>query len=158
MRARPVEGLAPTLPLGDAARRIVKVRTAEVYSFVPEALGEQAVEAMHEMRIAAKRLRYVLELVGFTLGEVGAEAQGRARDLQEVLGDIHDCDVMLERIAASRAREPDGFDALAERVGARRAELLARFATLWASIDASGLHARLLETTSSSPAQQPVSA
>ena len=76
---------------------------------------------MHDMRIAAKRLRYLLELVGFCLGEVGAEAQRRARELQEVLGEIHDCDVMLERIAASREREPAGFDALAARFRAERA-------------------------------------
>ena len=74
---------------------------------------------MHDMRIAAKRLRYVLELVGFCFGEVGAEAQSRARELQEVLGEIHDCDVMLARIAASRASEPAGFDALAARFRTR---------------------------------------
>ena len=95
------------------------MRSAELHAFVPEALNEHAVTAMHDMRIAAKRLRYVLELIGFCLGDVGAEAQARARELQEVLGDIHDCDVMLERIAASHAREPAGFDALAARFAAR---------------------------------------
>ena len=87
---------------------------------------------MHDMRIAAKRLRYLLELVGFCFGEVGEEAQARARELQEVLGEIHDCDVMLERIAVSRDRDPEGFDALAARFRAERAEQFARFSALWA--------------------------
>jgi CHAD domain-containing protein len=156
MKAHRVEGLAPTMPLADAARRIVAVRSAELYAFVPEALNEHAITAMHDMRIAAKRLRYLLELVGFCFGEVGAEAQARARELQDVLGEIHDCDVMLARIAASHASDPDGFDALAARFRARRAAEFARFTALWASIAQSGLRDRLLATTFSSPSQQPV--
>ena len=158
MKAHRVEGLVPEMELADAARRIVAMRTAELYAFVPEALGERAASAMHDMRIAAKRLRYLLEMVGFCFGEVGAEAQARARELQDVLGEIHDCDVMLERIAASRAGEPDGFDALAERFRRRRAKHFARFTALWEAIEESGLRDRLLATTFSSPMQSPVGA
>jgi CHAD domain-containing protein len=158
MKAHRVDGLEPTMALQDAARRIVAVRTAELYAFIPEALGERAVSATHDMRIAAKRLRYLLELVGFCFGEVGEEARARARDLQDVLGEIHDCDVMLVRVEASRAREPDGFDALAARFRARRADHFARFMTLWDSIEESGLRDRLLATTFSSPEQAPVGA
>jgi CHAD domain-containing protein len=158
MKAHRVDGLEPTMALADAARRIVAMRTAELYAFVPEALGERAVSAMHDMRIAAKRLRYVLELVGFCFGEVGEEARARARELQDVLGEIHDCDVMLERIAACAEREPDGFDALAARFRARRADQFASFTALWDSIEESGLRDRLLATTFSSPAQAPVGA
>ena len=53
MKAQRVSGLEGELPLSEAARRIVAVRTAELYAFVPEALGEHAVSAMHDMRIAA---------------------------------------------------------------------------------------------------------
>jgi CHAD domain-containing protein len=106
---------------------------------------------MHDMRIAAKRLRYLLELVGFCFGAVGEEAQARARALQDVLGEIHDCDVMLERIAASHAAAPDGFDALAERFAGRRADQFERFTALWQSIEESGLRDRLLASTFSSP-------
>jgi len=113
---------------------------------------------MHDMRIAAKRLRYLLEMVSFCFGEVGEEARARARELQDTLGEIHDCDVMLERIAASRPAEPEGFDALAARFRSRRAEELARFAALWSAIEASGLRERLLATTFLSPAEEPVSA
>jgi CHAD domain-containing protein len=151
MKAHPVDGLAPDMALADAARRIVAVRTAELYAFTPEALGEHAVSAMHDMRIAAKRLRYLLEMVGFCFGEVGAEAQQRARELQDVLGEVHDCDVMLERIASSREREPEGFDALARRFVAKRTQDFAAFRELWQEIEESGLRDRLLATTFSSP-------
>jgi CHAD domain-containing protein len=158
MKAQRVAGLEGEMPLSEAARRIVAVRAAELYAFVPEALGENASSAMHDMRIAAKRLRYLLELVGFCFGDVGEEARLRARELQDVLGEIHDCDVMLARIAASRASAPEGFDALAERFAASRASEFVRFRELWAQIESSGLRDRLLTTTFFSPAAETVGA
>jgi CHAD domain-containing protein len=146
------------MTLEAAARRVVAVRTAELFAFVPEALEEHSVTVMHDMRIASKRLRYLLELVGFCLGDVADEARSRARDLQEVLGEVHDCDVMLERIAASRELEPEGFDALAARTRARRAEEFARFLALWGEIEDSGLRDRLLATTFYSPPLRALSA
>jgi len=158
MKAQRIDGLEPEMALGTAARRIVAVRTAELYAFVPEALDERSVAALHDMRIAAKRLRYLLELLGFCFGEVGAEAQGRARELQEVLGEIHDCDVMLERIAAIRDREPAGFDALAARFRRERAAHFAAFLELWRAIEQSRLRERLLAHTILSPLDEPVGA
>jgi hypothetical protein len=58
---------------------------------------------------------------------------------------------MLERIAASHAAAPDGFDALAERFAGRRADQFERFTALWQSIEESGLRDRLLASTFSSP-------
>jgi len=158
MKAHPIDGLTPEMPLLAAAARIVSVRTAELYAFVPEALDERAVTPMHDMRIAAKRLRYVLELVGFCFGEVGAEAQARARQLQEVLGEIHDCDVMLARIEAIRDRDRAGFDALRDRFRALRAGHTEDFRTLWDEIERSGLRERLLAHTVPSPADARVGA
>jgi len=158
MKAHRVAGLDATMTLEEASRRIVAVRTAELYAFTPEALRESAIGPLHDMRIAAKRLRYLLELVGFCFGEVGQEAQARARELQDVLGEIHDCDVMLERIAASRAEEVEGFDALAGRFRARRAKQFGRFTKLWESIEQSGLRDRLLASTFSSLDPAPIGA
>ena len=158
MKAQRIDGLSAEMPLDAAARRIVAGRAAELYAFVPEALDEAAVTPMHDMRIAAKRLRYLLELVGFSVGPAGAEAQARARELQDVLGEIHDCDVMLERIAASHALEPDGFDVLAARFRAERAAQFARFTEHWEAIEASNLRERLLAHTLSSPMDTPLGA
>jgi len=100
VKARPVKKLNPGAPLGENAARIVKVRTDELLSFAPRALEPDRVKAQHDMRIAAKRLRYVLELTGFCFGKPADVARRRARDLQDILGEMHDCDVMLPRVRA----------------------------------------------------------
>ena len=55
------------------------------------------------MRIAAKRLRYILETTEFCFGKPRRAARRRARDLQDLLGELHDCDVMLPRVEAHLA-------------------------------------------------------
>src|SRR3954454_8280036 len=97
MRARPVRKLDPSRSLGENAARIVKVRLDEMIAFAPRALDGKT-KAQHDMRIAAKRLRYVLEVTGFCFGRPADTARPRARDLQDILGEIHDCDVMLPRV------------------------------------------------------------
>ncbi len=50
------------------------------------------------MRIAAKRLRYVLEITGPCFGPYADEAGERTKELQDLLGEIHDCDVLVPRM------------------------------------------------------------
>jgi hypothetical protein len=97
MKARPVKKLDPSRPLGENAARIVKVRLDEMAGLAPRALAGKK-KAQHDMRIAAKRLRYVLEVTGFCFGWPAETARRRARDLQDILGEIHDCDLMLPRV------------------------------------------------------------
>jgi CHAD domain-containing protein len=111
VKARKVKNLDPYGPLGENAARIVKVRLDELLSLAPKAHEREALEAQHDMRIAAKRLRYVLELTGFCFGKPADTARRRARDLQDSLGEMHDCDVMLPRVerhlAALQARDAE---------------------------------------------------
>ena len=69
------------------------------------------------MRIAAKRLRYVLEPTEHLFGPYSSTAIRRTKELQELLGDMHDCDEMLPRvrkiIAAEQAAEVEALRARA---------------------------------------------
>ncbi|MGH2951570.1 MAG: CHAD domain-containing protein [Solirubrobacterales bacterium] len=136
MKAKRVKKLDPAQPLAENAARIVGVRLRELRSFAPAALEPDASREQHDMRIAAKRLRYVLEATEFCFGRPGRTARRRARDLQNVLGEVHDCDVMLPRIedqseslrradaAAVRERAGDADDldpALSAKAGHRTA-------------------------------------
>jgi hypothetical protein len=98
VKARKVKGLDPDGPLHDNARRIVEVRLDELMSFGPQALDPAEVEALHDMRIAAKRLRYVLELTAPVFGPGAERGAKQAKKLQDLLGEIHDCDVMGPRV------------------------------------------------------------
>ena len=98
MKARRVKKLDPAEPLVDNAARIVRMRLEEMRSFAPKALKPGGVKQQHDMRIAAKRLRYVLETTEFCFGRSAEAARRRARDLQDILGELHDCDVMLPRV------------------------------------------------------------
>jgi hypothetical protein len=119
MKARPVKKLEPTRSLGENAARIIQVRLDEMLAFAPRALDGKT-KAQHDMRIAAKRLRYVLEVTAFVFGKPADTARRRARDLQDILGEIHDCDVMLPRVQA-HLKSLQGRDADAVRARAGRA-------------------------------------
>jgi hypothetical protein len=98
LKARKVKKLDAASRLDENAARIVRTRVEELRSFAPEALDPGASEAQHNMRIAAKRVRYVLEVTGFCFGKPADSARKRARDLQDLLGEMHDCDVTLPRV------------------------------------------------------------
>ena len=100
MKARRVKGLEPDGSLADNAERILRVRLDELCSFMPTAADPAAVVALHDMRIAAKRLRYVLEVTGPCFGPYARNATRMVKDLQDLLGAIHDCDVQIPETAA----------------------------------------------------------
>jgi hypothetical protein len=115
VRPRRVKGLDSAGSLADNAERIVRTRLDELYSFTPKALNPKKVKAMHDMRIAAKRLRYILEVTAFCFGPYAGTALKRAKELQDLLGEIHDCDEMLPRVhAAVRELQDADVDRLLE--------------------------------------------
>lgn len=158
MKAREIGALDPKMGLAQAARRIVAVRTDEVYSLAPGALAGQDATALHDLRIAAKRLRYVLELVGFFLGDVAGEAETRMRDLQTLIGDVHDCDVLLARLGQREQSQSKGMRRLAGRLRTRRRRLFGEFVVLWSTIETSRLHERIVAATNYSPNGTPFGA
>jgi hypothetical protein len=100
MKARKVKGIDPDGPAADEVAKIVAVRLDELLSFMPKARDPAAVHTLHDLRIAAKRLRYVLELFAGQFGPYATQAAKQAKKLQDVLGEIHDCDVTRPRVAA----------------------------------------------------------
>lgn len=93
-RARRVTGLHPRATLLENARAIVAVRVAELFDFA-HAVGDPAQdEDLHNMRIAAKRLRYTLEMFRVCLSPDGPALIDAVKEIQERIGDIHDADVL----------------------------------------------------------------
>jgi hypothetical protein len=100
VKARKVKGLEPAEPLADNAERIVRVRLDEMCGFMPQAADPSEVVALHDMRIASKRLRYILEITAPIFGDYAATAVRLTKDVQDLLGEIHDCDVQIPEVQA----------------------------------------------------------
>jgi CHAD domain-containing protein len=135
MKAGKVAGLKPGKPLRSNAARVLRVRLEELRSHADEAIVPGAQTAQHDMRIAAKRLRYALEITGSCFGPEAEAARLAAKSLQGVLGDIHDCNVMLPGVA--------GIGSLEVLLRTRRELLHARFRELWAARETDDAFSRL---------------
>lgn len=118
MKARRVKKLDPGSPLVENAARIISIRIDEMRSFAPGALEPERIDDQHDMRIAAKRLRYILEATGFCFGKPAQRAARRTRELQDLLGELHDCDVMRPRVEEHLADlRAEDSRAIRERAG-----------------------------------------
>jgi hypothetical protein len=98
-KAWPVANLDPNAPLDVNARRILRVRIGEFYSYEPIVANPLATIDLHNLRIAAKRLRYTLELFAGVFGDEGKRQIDRVKAIQEALGTLHDLDVRITLIS-----------------------------------------------------------
>jgi hypothetical protein len=99
-KARRVKGLACNAPVIDNARRVIDTRLRELLSFSEYVDDPRNVTELHDLRIAAKRLRYTLELFRFAFSSELNGLIDEVKTIQEHIGDMHDADVMIERIVA----------------------------------------------------------
>jgi CHAD domain-containing protein len=88
---------------------------------VQEAIAETgivyAVEPLHRIRIAAKKLRYTLEVGSRALAGAGPKARRELRLMQSRLGDLHDLQILQEHVRAAAA-EAAGEPAMAADLAA----------------------------------------
>jgi hypothetical protein len=120
VKARKVKHLDPAGSFADNAQLLVHARLDELCAFGPKVADPANVRELHEMRIAAKRLRYVLEATADPcFGSFAHAAAKRTKELQDLLGEIHDCDVQLPRVRelAASLRDAD-TEELGRRAGA----------------------------------------
>ena len=153
-KAWPVDGIDPEESLAANARRILAVRMAEFYSYAPIVAREEAMEELHALRIAAKRLRYTLELFRDVFGETGERQIERVKAMQESLGEVHDHDVRLGLIAEElkaleSAPSVDGSDPIPGLLGLRSRQVAGRkahyhaFRDLWDRAAVDGMRQEL---------------
>lgn len=91
-----------------ASVAVLRVRLGEVMDFAPAILDPANVSELHDMRIAAKRLRYTLEVFAPALPPDQIKTVlAMVANLQERLGAIHDCDVLVPLLEETLTREED---------------------------------------------------
>jgi CHAD domain-containing protein len=150
-KAREIE-VEPFEPFARAAARVVRVRAEELFEHAEGVLDTSDIERVHDMRVASRRLRAVLEIFApcFAKSEL-KPVLSDVKDLADALGERRDPDV---QIAALEAFEADvqathrpGIEALLERVRARQARGNDALAAALEHMRASELEGRLQALT-----------
>jgi len=93
--------------------------------------GAWDVEEFHALRRACRRCRYWTEFMGPALGPRTRSWARLMKDIADVLGDLHDADVALERLAYEPVSPPR---ALVAEFRARRANALRDVDAIWAKV------------------------
>src|SRR3954470_13251990 len=95
-KARPIPGFAESATFGDAAAAAVEVRTSEVFEHADGVLDTDAIEGVHAMRVATRRLRAALEIfaVCFPRKE-HRRLLKEVKALADALGERRDRDVAI---------------------------------------------------------------
>lgn len=94
------EGGARTPAVLEHVGRCVRKRLKALLAYEPCLDDPQDRARHHEMRIAAKRLRYTLEISRPVFQGAVDETIEAVKKLQTLLGDLHDCDVWDGHLAA----------------------------------------------------------
>ncbi len=94
-KARPITGLDPQAPTGKNARIIAKERLEELYSWQSYVDNPYNIQELHNLRIAAKRLRYTCEVFEDVLPVASKTIVKELTQIQDELGTFHDSDVMI---------------------------------------------------------------
>ena len=116
-KAWKAKGIHPQLSYRWNAQVILAVKIQEVYSWVESIQDPDNIKELHNLRISVKRLRYSMEFFAINYGEEFQDFLKVLADLQEQLGDIHDCDVVESVLSDHLQSLPDKGDAEVDAIG-----------------------------------------
>ena len=148
-------------PAANARRQLPRL-ASEFFGQVRSALAANPTpDQLHQVRLAAKRIRYTLELFRPCYGPALEVRLDSLRELQQVLGEINDCAATGRLLAKSAGASPNRARAerfLAARLREKTTDLRRRWAggmgapgqeVVWTQYLA--IHARLPRTMPGSP-------
>ncbi len=139
---------------------VLMVRWNEMMAWAEGIRDPDNVEGLHNMRIAAKRLRYTMEIFAPVLPDSATPVLTTIEEIQERIGKIHDCDVLFpllhdtiqsemkrERKDVARRRDvgppphlaAEGLVALIARKRAERSALYDDFLGWWEALPPASL-------------------
>jgi CHAD domain-containing protein len=125
-KARDIPGLHADLSYREAAAGTVAVRARELFDHAEGVLDTSDIERVHDMRVASRRLRAVLEIYEPCFSRKALrDVLGDVKALADALGERRDPDVHLAQLEefATAVKEADrpGVEVFAERVRAEQA-------------------------------------
>jgi CHAD domain-containing protein len=133
------------------ARQVLAARVADVWQFEPYIDRPECISELHAMRIAAKHLRYTMEVFAPLFRGGLATEIAWTRGLQDALGALHDCDAWIAVLpqfldGATTPALVHGITHLAADRRTERTRLYGQLVTAWHR-DSSAVHARLQRLT-----------
>jgi CHAD domain-containing protein len=148
-KARDIPGIEPDATFREAAASAIEVRADEVFSFRDRALDTSDIEGVHDMRVATRRLRAVMEIFAVCFPkEQHRRALKEVKELADTLGERRDPDVMidgLEKVAQSLGpADRSGIRQLERSLRDEQAEANERLAAMLDRIDRYRLRERLV--------------
>ncbi|MDE0427347.1 MAG: CHAD domain-containing protein [Candidatus Poribacteria bacterium] len=162
-KAHKLTGVEPLRSYRENARTILPQKVEEVWTWEPFIRDASRREELHNMRISIKRLRYTMEIfhVAYTVPKEGfeetavicgkrfSEFLAVIVDLQEILGDVHDADVVLDVLTDDTQRTAEnvlapGVATLIARTRKTRKADYETFLKKWEHLSATGIKQKLL--------------
>ena len=147
--AKPADiAIDPFEPFGVAAARVVRQRADELFAHSSGVLDTSDIERVHDMRVASRRLRAVLEIFEpcFPQGDFKTVLRD-VKALADALGERRDPDVHIEAMEAFerdvQATSRPGIEVLVARLRARQQRGNETLAEALQTIADNGLQARL---------------
>ena len=131
-RLRRAEASPDALPFRIAIGRLIAADTGDLRPLLERVPPLDAPRALHQARIETKRLRYVLEPVRLMMPGSTVLVH-RLERLQDVLGDLHDFQVLEQTIAAARPHgaSPQALRMLTRLVRGRQRRIHADLTRSW---------------------------
>lgn len=147
-KARDIPGLDGRHSFRAVARASVSVRAAEVFEHAAGVLDTDDIERVHDMRVATRRLRAVLEVFAAAFDKTEHKAVLKdVKALADALGARRDPDVQLAALADLEAALPAadraGVEAFADRVRAEQQDGNATLAAALKAMEDHDLQGRL---------------
>jgi CHAD domain-containing protein len=159
-KARDIPGLAPDLPYAQAAVRTVELRSQELFDQAEGVLDTDDIERVHDMRVATRRLRAVLEIYEPCFER--KQFRGVLRDvkaLADALGERRDPDVELAALTAFQSAvakvDGPGVELFAQLVRAEQEAGNVALAAALQEAESSDLRGRLQALVASAEAAKP---
>jgi CHAD domain-containing protein len=161
-KAREIPGLDARMPFAEAAAATVAVRAEELFEQSANVLDMTDIERVHDMRVASRRLRAVLEIYAPCFPPDQFKPLLReVKDLADALGARRDPDVLLDRLARLEGHLPKvsapGIEAFAAPMRDEQVQGNATLAEALEHAERSNLRARLAALAASAAApEEPV--
>lgn len=149
VKPQKIVGPNPKHSFRQNARVILPQRVEEVYSWEQYIKKPEYREELHNMRISVKRLRYTMEFFAVNYDIKFTDFLDIIIDLQDILGDIHDNDVILDILTEyknnSQSDELLGVDMLISLTQDNRIFDYNVFLNKWKQLSSTNFKQELLE-------------